>query len=62
MEGLHYLCSKTIGVDQLRSYCSADLHLCFRICIRPVSLHMAQIKKVYAMISLFSVDLRLLQL
>ena len=50
---MHYLCSEKIGADQLRSYCSADLHLCFRICIRPVSLDMAQIKKVYAIISLF---------
>ena len=32
VEGLYYLCSKNKGADQLRSYCAADLRLCF--CIR----------------------------
>ena len=31
-EGLYYLCSKIKGTDQLRGYCTADLHLYFRIC------------------------------
>ena len=31
-EGLYYLCSGNKGADQLRSYCEADLRLCFRIC------------------------------
>ena len=31
-EGLYYLCSENKDVDQLRSYCTADLRLCFRIC------------------------------
>ena len=35
VEGLYYLCSETKGADQLRSYCTADLRLCFRICKRP---------------------------
>ena len=32
VEGLYYLCSENKGADQLRSYCAADLRLCFRIC------------------------------
>ena len=31
-EELHYPCSENKGADQLRSYCEADLRLCFRIC------------------------------
>ena len=31
-EELYCPCSKNKGTDQLRSYCEADLHLCFRIC------------------------------
>ena len=31
-EGLFYLCSENKGADQLRSYCEADLHLCFCLC------------------------------
>ena len=31
-EGMYYLCSKNKGADQLRSYCEADLRLCFCIC------------------------------
>ena len=30
-EGLYYLCSENKEADQLRSYCAADLHLCFGI-------------------------------
>ena len=30
-EGLYYLCSENKEVDQLCSYCAADLHLCFHI-------------------------------
>ena len=30
-EGLSYQCSKNKGVDQLCSYCTADLRLCFRL-------------------------------
>ena len=26
------MCSENKGADQLRSYCEADLHLCFRLC------------------------------
>ena len=29
-EELYYLSSENKGADQLRSYCEADLHLCFR--------------------------------
>ena len=32
VEGLYYLCSENKGADQLCSYCTADLRLCFRIC------------------------------
>ena len=31
-EELYYPCSKNKGADQLRSYCEADLRLCFCIC------------------------------
>ena len=30
-EELFYRCSKNKGANQLRSYCEADLRLCFRI-------------------------------
>ena len=30
-EGLYFLCSKNKGGDQLCSYCTSDLRLCFRI-------------------------------
>ena len=29
---MYYPCSENKGADQLRSYCEADLRLCFRIC------------------------------
>ena len=29
---MYYPCSENKGTDQLRSYCEADLRLCFRIC------------------------------
>ena len=32
VEELHYPCSENKGADQLRSYCEADLRLCFRLC------------------------------
>ena len=32
-EELYYQSSENKGADQLRSYCKADLRLCFRICI-----------------------------
>ena len=28
----HNICSENKGADRLRSYCQADLRLCFRIC------------------------------
>ena len=36
VEELFYLSSENKGADQLRSYCEADLRLCFRICKIPV--------------------------
>ena len=30
-EEVYYPCSENKGTDQLRSYCEADLHLCFRL-------------------------------
>ena len=27
------MCSENKGADQLRSYCEADLRLCFRLCM-----------------------------
>ena len=32
-EKLYYPYSENKGADQLRSYCEADLRLCFRLCI-----------------------------
>ena len=32
LEELYCSCSKNKSADQLRSYCDADLHLCFHIC------------------------------
>ena len=31
-EEFYYPCSENKGADQLRSYCEADLRLCFRLC------------------------------
>ena len=31
VEELYYPCSENKDADQLRSYCEADLHLCFRL-------------------------------
>ena len=36
VEELYYPCSENKGADQLRSYCEADLRLCFRLCILSV--------------------------
>ena len=36
VEGLFYLSSENKGADQPRSYCAADLRLCFCICENPV--------------------------
>ena len=36
VEGLYYPHSENKGVDQLHSYCTADLSLCFDICKNPV--------------------------
>ena len=33
---IYYLCSENKDSDQLRGYREADLHLCFRICKKPV--------------------------
>ena len=32
VEESNYPCSENKGADQLRSYCEADLRLCFRLC------------------------------
>ena len=42
-EELYYLCSENKGADQLCSYCTADLRLCFRICKFLVSYYAAHI-------------------
>ena len=33
---MYFSCSENKGADQLRSYCEADLRLCFRISNDPV--------------------------
>ena len=35
-EELYYLCNENKGADQLPGYCTADLRLCFCICIKQV--------------------------
>ena len=40
---MYYLCSENKGADQLRSYCAADLPLCFRICKKRFSHNEAHI-------------------
>ena len=45
MEELYYPCSENNGADQLCSYCTADLCLCFRIGKIRVSHDAAQIRK-----------------
>ena len=42
-EELNYWCSENKGADQLRSYCEADLRLCFRI-MQIVSFFMRRLK------------------
>ena len=43
LEELHYPCSENKGADQLRSYCEADLRLCFRLCRCGGSYHLHDI-------------------
>ena len=43
VEEMYYLCSENKGADQLWSYCTADLHLCFRICKSRLSHDAAQL-------------------
>ena len=50
VEGLYYLYSENKDADQLRSYCAADLRLCFRICKKPVSHDTAQFIFVFQFI------------
>ena len=40
---MYYQCSENKGADQLWSYCTADLHLCFRICKSRLSHDAAQL-------------------
>ena len=40
---MYYLCSENKGANQLWSYCTADLHLCFRICKSRLSHDAAQL-------------------
>ena len=52
-EILYYQCSENKGADQLRSYCEADLRLCFRIGKNPVFSRCGSIcKRAFARISL----------
>ena len=46
-EKLYYLCSENKGADQLRSYCEADLRLCFRIGKNPVFSRCGSIKSFH---------------
>ena len=46
VEGLDYVCCKNKGSDQLHSYCTADLHLCFGTFKEQV-LHMTRLKLKY---------------
>ena len=51
MEELYYPCSENNGADQLCSYCTADLRLCFRIGKIRVSHDAAQIRKTESAVS-----------
>ena len=42
--GLYHLCRENKGADQLRSYCEADLRLCFRIYKKAVFSYEAHIR------------------
>ena len=44
VEELYYTCSENKGDDQFRSYCEADLRLCFRICKMLVYYDVAHIR------------------
>ena len=46
-EELYYWCSENKGTDQLCSYCTADLRLCFRTCKILFSLVAAQIMALH---------------
>ena len=49
MEELHCPCSENEGSDQLRSYCEADLRLCFSVSQNLVShdaAHMSSFSRV----------------
>ena len=39
VDGLYYPYSENKGADQLRSYCAADLRLCFHICKKKNGFH-----------------------
>ena len=43
VEELYYPCSENKGADQLRSYCEADLRLCFRIIMQIVGFPMGRL-------------------
>ena len=43
VKGLNNLCIEHRGADQLRGHCTADLHLCLRICKKKVFHDAAQI-------------------
>ena len=52
VEGLYYPCSENRGADQLCSYCTADMCLCFRICKSRFSHDAAQINELSSMIAI----------
>ena len=51
---MYYLCSENKGADQLWSYCTADLNLCFRICKSRLSHDAAQLSSKAAITNLRS--------
>ena len=53
---MYYLCSENKGADQLRGYLEADLHLCFRICKKPVSHDPAQFELVFHLYKFSDMD------
>ena len=60
VERLYYLCSENKGADHLCVYRTADLHLCFSICKKPVFSVEGNHKKGLAKVSTRTADVYLM--
>ena len=60
VQGSYYTYSENKGADQLRSYCSTDMRLCFRICKKSVfSQQGSHVNSIYQMGSISRHDMYL---